>query len=118
MNTLRNKVQLIGNLGMDPEVRTLTSGKVKANFSLATSESYRNAKGEKITDTQWHKIVAWGKTAEIAENYLQKGNKIAVEGRLIHRKYEDKEGQQRFITEIIANSLLMLDNKEKEKAEK
>ncbi len=87
MNGLRNRVQLIGNLGKDPEVKNLTSGKMKASFSLATSESYKNANGEKVDDTQWHNIVAWGKTAEVAENYLQKGSKIDVEGRLIHRSY-------------------------------
>jgi len=112
MNGLRNRVQLIGNLGKDPEVKNLTSGKMKASFSLATSESYKNANGEKVDDTQWHNIVAWGKTAEVAENYLQKGSKIAVEGRLIHRSYEAKDGGgKRYITEIIASSLMMLDPK-------
>ena len=113
MNALKNRVQLIGNLGKDPEVKNLTSGKMKASFSMATSESYKNANGEKVDDTQWHNIVAWGKTAEIAENYLQKGNKIAIEGRLIHRVYEDKEGQKKYITEVVASNLLMLDPKPK-----
>jgi len=113
MSAIQNKVQLIGNLGKDPEIKNLTSGKIKANFSLATSEVYRNGNGEKVTDTQWHNVIAWGKTAEIVENYLQKGNKVAVEGKLIHRVYEDKDGQKKYITEIVANSLLMLDPKPK-----
>ena len=113
MSAIQNKVQLIGNLGKDPEIKNLTSGKIKANFSLATSEVYRNGSGEKVTDTQWHNVIAWGKTAEIVENYLQKGNKVAVEGKLIHRVYEDKDGQKKYITEIVANSLLMLDPKPK-----
>ena len=111
MNALKNRVQLIGNLGKDPEVKNLTSGKLKASFSLATSESYKNANGEKVDDTQWHNIVAWGKTAEVAENYLQKGSKIALEGRLIHRVYEPKEGEKKYITEVVASSLMMLDPK-------
>ena len=95
MKNLRNKVQLIGNLGKDPEVKQLESGKILAKLSLATSENYKNADGEKVTDTQWHNLVAWGKTAQIAEKYLKKGNKIAIEGKLINRSYEDKEGIKR-----------------------
>ena len=113
MSSIQNKVQLIGNLGKDPEVKSLTSGKIKANFSLATSENYKNSQGEKITETQWHNIVAWGKIAEIAENYLQKGNKVAIEGKLVHRVYDDKEGQKKYITEVVANSVMMLDSKPK-----
>ena len=111
MNALRNKVQLIGNLGRDPEIKNLTSGKLKASFPMATSETYKNGKGEKVTDTQWHNIVAWGKTAEIAENYLQKGTRVAVEGRLVHRSYETKEGGKKYITEVVASSFMMLDPK-------
>jgi len=113
MNTLQNKVQLIGNLGKDPEIKNLTSGKIKASFSLATSDYYKNGEGEKVTDTQWHNVIAWGKLAEIAENYLQKGNKVAVEGKLIHRVYDDNDGQKKYITEVVANSLMMLDAKAK-----
>ncbi len=113
MNTLQNKVQLIGNLGKDPEIKNLTSGKIKASFSIATSDYYKNSDGEKVTDTQWHNVIAWGKLAEIAENYLQKGNKVAVEGKLIHRVYDDNDGQKRYITEVVANSLMMLDAKAK-----
>ena len=78
MNTLRNKVQLIGNLGNDPEIITLESGKKLAKFSIATNESYKNSLGEKITDTQWHNVVAWNKTAEIIEKYVTKGNEIVI----------------------------------------
>jgi len=108
MNTLRNKVQLIGNLGNDPEIINLESGKMLAKFSIATNESYKNAKGEKITDTQWHNIVAWGKTAEIVEKYVTKGKEIAIEGKLTSRSYETKEGEKRYVTEVVCNELLML----------
>ena len=108
MNALRNKVQLIGNLGNDPEIVNLDGGNKLAKFSIATNETYKNAKGEKVTDTQWHNVVAWGKTAEIIENYLTKGNEVAVEGKLTHRSYENKEGEKRYITEIRCNELLML----------
>jgi len=112
MNALRNKVQLIGNLGNDPEVITLESGKKLAKFSIATNESYKNAKGEKVTDTQWHNVIAWNKTAEIVEKYLAKGNEVAVEGKLTSRSYEDKEGVKKYITEIVVNELLMLGGKQ------
>jgi single-strand DNA-binding protein len=110
MSTLRNKVQLIGNLGNTPEIITLESGKKLAKFSLATNENYKNAKGEKVTDTQWHNIVAWNKTAEIIEKYLEKGNEVAIEGKLTSRSYETKEGDKRYVTEIVCNELLMLGN--------
>jgi len=108
MYALKNKVQLIGNLGNAPEVKTLESGKKMARFSVATSESYRNAKGEKVTETQWHNLVAWGKVAEIVEKYLSKGKEVAIEGKLINRSYNDKEGNKKYITEIQVNELLML----------
>lgn len=110
MSTLRNKVQLIGNLGNTPEIITLESGKKLAKFSLATNENYKNAKGEKVTDTQWHNIVAWNKTAEIIEKYLEKGNEVAIEGKLTSRSYETKEGDKRYVTEIVCNELLMIGN--------
>ncbi|WP_457610704.1 single-stranded DNA-binding protein [Lutibacter sp.] len=112
MNTLRNKVQLIGNLGNNPEIITLDSGKKLAKFSLATNESYKNAEGEKITNTDWHNVIAWGKTAEIIEKYLEKGNEIAIEGKLTSRSYEDKDGNKKYITEVVVNELLMLGNKQ------
>jgi single-strand DNA-binding protein len=108
MNTLRNKVQLIGNLGNNPEIITLDSGKKLAKFSIATNESYKNAQGEKITDTQWHNVVAWNKTAEIIEKYLEKRNEVAIEGKLTSRSYETKEGEKRYITEVVCSELLML----------
>ena len=114
MKNLRNKVQLIGNLGKDPEVKQLESGKTLAKFSLATSENYKNADGEKVTDTQWHNLVAWGKTAQIAEKYLKKGNKIAIEGKLINRSYEDKEGVKRYVTEVLVSEILMLGSKKED----
>ena len=110
MSTLRNKVQLIGNLGNAPEIITLESGKKLAKFSLATNENYKNAKREKVTDTQWHNIVAWNKTAEIIEKYLEKGKEVAIEGKLTSRSYETKEGDKRYVTEIVCNELLMLGN--------
>ena len=111
MNNLKNKVQLIGNLGNNPEIINLDSGKKIAKFSIATNESYKNAKGEKIEDTQWHNLMAWGKTADIIEQYLKKGNEVAIEGRLTNRSYDDKEGNKKYITEIVVNELLMLGGK-------
>ncbi|MEN8858100.1 MAG: single-stranded DNA-binding protein [Flavobacteriaceae bacterium] len=111
MSTLRNKVQLIGNLGNDPEIITLESGKKLAKLSIATNESYKNAQGEKVTDTQWHNVVAWNKTAEIVEKYLHKGSEVAIEGKLTTRSYETKEGEKRYITEVVCNELLMLGGK-------
>ena len=108
MNTLKNKVQLIGNLGQDPEITNFESGKILAKFSIATNDSYKNAQGEKITDTQWHNIVAWGKTAEIIEKYVTKGKEVAIEGKLTTRSWEDKDGMKRYITEVVCNELLML----------
>ncbi|MBL7729691.1 MAG: single-stranded DNA-binding protein [Chitinophagaceae bacterium] len=114
MYALKNKVQLIGNLGNAPEVKTFESGKKVARFSLATHESYRNARGEKVTETQWHNLVAWGKLAEIAEKFLAKGKEIAIEGKLINRSYNDKEGNKKYITEVQVNELLMLGAKQAE----
>ena len=111
MNTLRNKVQLIGNLGNSPEIITLDSGKKLAKFSIATNESYKNAQGEKVTETQWHNVVAWNKTAEIVEQYLDKGKEVAVEGKLTSRSYDDKDGNKRYITEVVVSELLMLGSK-------
>lgn len=108
MYALKNKVLLIGNLGNEPDVRTTETGKKMARFSMATSETYRNAKGEKVTDTQWHKLVAWGKLAEIVEKYLAKGREVAVEGKLVTRHFTDKEGNRKYMTEVQVNELLML----------
>lgn len=108
MTTLRNKVQLIGNAGIDPEVINLETGKKLAKFTLATNESYKNDLGEKITDTQWHNVVAWGKTAELVEKYVTKGKEVAVEGKLTHRSWDDKNGDKRYMSEIVINEMLLL----------
>ncbi len=108
MNALKNKVQLIGNLGQDPEIVTLENGSKLAKFTIATNDFYKNAQGEKVEDTQWHNVVAWDKLADIAESYLAKGKQIAVEGKLTHRSYETKEGEKRYFTEVRCNELLML----------
>ena len=108
MYALKNKVQLLGNLGNAPDVRTTESGRKWARFSMATSDAYRNAKGEKVTETQWHNIVAWGKNAELAEKYLSKGTNLAVEGKLVSRSYTDKTGAKKYITEVQVNEILLL----------
>lgn len=114
MYALRNKVQLIGNLGAKPEVKDIENGRKLAQFSIATSESYRNAKGEKVTETQWHRVVAWGKLAEIAEKYFDKGKEVAIEGKLVNRSYTDKAGNKKYVTEIQASEMLMLGAKKAE----
>ncbi|MEO5571848.1 MAG: single-stranded DNA-binding protein [Bacteroidia bacterium] len=111
MNNLRNSVRLIGNLGAAPEVKNLDKGNKVAKLALATNETYTNAKGEKVTDTQWHNLVAWGKTAEIAEKYLSKGSEVAIEGKLTSHSYTDKEGVKKYVTEVVVNEILMLDKK-------
>ncbi len=111
MNNLKNKVQLIGNLGNAPEIKTLDGGNKLARLSLATNETYKNSKGEKVTETQWHNVIAWGKTAEIVEKYFTKGIEVIVEGKLINRNYTDKEGVKRYITEVQATELLILSKK-------
>lgn len=100
MSAIKNKVQLIGNVGAIPEIKTMEGGKKLAQFSLATHENYRNAKGEKVTETQWHRIVCWGKLADITEKYLTKGKEVALEGRLVNRSYNDKEGNKKYISEV------------------
>lgn len=108
MNSLKNKVQLMGHLGNDPEMVFLKNGSKLAKFSIATNTFYKNAEGDKVQDTHWHRIVAWGKIAEIAEAYLVKGKEVMIEGSLVSRSYETKEGQKRYITEVKCNELLML----------
>lgn len=109
---LRNNVRLIGYLGQNPDVKELNAGKKLAKFSLATSETYRDEKGEKITETQWHNLVAWGKTADIAAKYLTKGKEIAIDGKLNTRQYTDKDGNKRYATEIVVNEILMMGKKD------
>ncbi len=113
MKSLRNSVQLIGRLGRDPEVKETGKGTSLAKFSIATSDSYRNAKGDRVEDTQWHNIVIFGKQAEIAGKYLRKGSEVAVEGRLVHRVYDDPKGGKKYFTEISANDFVMLGSKPK-----
>ena len=108
MKSLRNKVQLIGNLGMTPEVKEFEKGRKMAKFSLATNESYKDSKGNKVENTQWHNLVAWGKTAELIGKYLEKGTEIAIEGKLINRMYEDKTGVKKYITEIEVSDFLIV----------
>jgi single-strand DNA-binding protein len=108
MNNLKNRVNLIGNLGMNPQVRELGNGRKVARFTVATSESYRNSKGDKVTETQWHNIVAWGTQANFAEKYMEKGQQVAVEGKLTHRQYQDAKGEKHYITEVVVNEILIL----------
>ena len=108
MSNLRNRVQLIGNAGSDPEVKTLESGKKVAALTLATNEVYYKDNGDKVEQTEWHRITAWGKTAEILEKYVTKGKDIAVDGKLTHRSYEDKNGDKKFITEILVGEVCLL----------
>jgi single-strand DNA-binding protein len=108
MNALRNRVQLIGNLGSNPEVKKFDSGKVLVRLNVATSDKHKDETGKYITETQWHHVTVWGNLALMAEKYLQKGHEIAIEGKLVYRNFENKEGKKQFITEIIAQELLML----------
>ncbi|WNH11969.1 single-stranded DNA-binding protein [Thalassobellus suaedae] len=108
MSTLKNKVQLIGNVGNEPEITNLDSGKKVAKFSIATNEFYKNSNGEKEQNTQWHNVVAWGKIAEIVEKYVGKGKEVALEGKLTSRSYETKEGEKRYVTEVVANEILLM----------
>jgi single-strand DNA-binding protein len=112
MITLRNSVQLIGRLGNEPEIKTFDSGTKKASFSLATNENYYNNKGEKVEETQWHQVVAWGKKGEIIESYLKKGREVAVKGKLSNRSYETPTGEKRYVSEISLNELLMRGKKD------
>jgi single-strand DNA-binding protein len=114
MKNLKNTVRLIGNLGADPEIKTLTDGKMVARFPLATSENYKNKKGEKVTDTQWHNIVAWGNLAKIAEKVCHKGYRVAVDGKLTNRSYEDSKGVKKYITEVVADELMVINGDKKE----
>ncbi|MBN2214276.1 MAG: single-stranded DNA-binding protein [Bacteroidales bacterium] len=114
MSHLRNQVNLIGNLGMDPEIKVLENGKKVARFSIATSERFRNSEGEQVKETQWHQVVAWGGSAGIAEQFLKKGKEVALSGRLSHRSYEDKDGNTRYMTEVIVNEIVLLGNGQKD----
>jgi len=111
MNALKNRVQLIGNLGMNPEIRNTTTGRKLARMSMATNESYKNAKGERTTETTWHNLIAWGNTADLAEKMLKKGMEVMVEGKIQNRQYTDKDGVTRTITEIQIAEFLLLEKK-------
>lgn len=111
MSNLSNKVQLIGNLGQDPETINLNDGKTLVKFSLATTDRYTNKQGEQVTDTQWHRVVAFNGTAGIISQYVKKGNKIGVEGKLVTRQWEDKAGEKRYITEVVCDQVLLLGGK-------
>ncbi len=108
MNAMKNRVQLIGHVGQDPEVKTFDGGKKVANITIATNDYYINDKGEKIENTEWHRVTAWGKTAEIIEKYVAKGKEIAIDGKLTHRSYDDKDGTKRYVTEVVVNDILLL----------
>lgn len=112
MKAIRNKVQLIGNVGATPLLKQLDSGKQVVHFSMATNEKFKNQEGALITDTQWHYVVAWGKTAEIISQYVSKGQEIAIEGKLTHRSYETN-GEKRYLTEVLCNEVLLLQSKSK-----
>lgn len=103
-----NKVILIGNLGRDPEIRSIESGVKVANFSLATTESYKNKEGNRVDQTEWHRIVLWRGLAEIAERYLHKGSQVYIEGKIVSRKYTDKDGIERTVTEIVGDNMNLL----------
>lgn len=106
-----NKVILIGNLGKDPEVRYLDNGVAVANFSLATTENYKNKEGERVSQTEWHNIVLWRGLAEVAEKWLKKGSSVYIEGKIRTRKWEDKDGNNRYSTEILGDNMTMLGGK-------
>ena len=108
MNSLRNNVRLVGNLGMDPEVKGFENNRKLAKIAIATNETYKNDKGERITDTQWHNCILWGVQAQLAEDLLKKGDEVAVEGKLSSRSYVDKDGNKRYVTEIVVNEFLKI----------
>jgi len=118
MNNLRNKVMLLGNLGQDPETKTLENGKKVVHFTLATKDDFKNGDGQKVSETTWHNIIAWNGLADVAGRFLKKGREVLVEGRIVYRNYEDKKGATRYVTEIVLNDLVLLrSSKDKEKDE-
>lgn len=111
MNTLRNRVQLIGNLGAAPEIKTLDGGKKLAKITIATNETYKNQKGEKVTETTWHNLTAWGNNANFIESYIEKGTEVAVDGKLRNNTYTDKDGIKRYVTDIEISDIIILGKK-------
>ncbi len=114
MNNLRNSVQLIGNVGKDIELKTITNGNFVARFPVATNEYYKNTKGEKVQDTQWHNVVIWGKQAELASKLLHKGTEVCLRGKLVHRNYDDAEGNKRYVSEVKVQEFIKITREEKE----
>jgi len=112
MATIKNSVRLMGNVGMDPDVRTFDNNRKMVRLSIATNESYKNDKGEKVTDTQWHNIVFWGTQATMAESYLKKGDAVIIEGKLASRNYNDKDDVKRYVTEVVVNEFVKIGSKE------
>ena len=110
MSTIKNSVKLVGNVGAEPSITNLDNGKKVARLSLATNETFKNSKGEKQTETNWHTLIAWGKAAEIVQKYVTKGKEIAIDGKLTSRSYENKEGEKRNVTEVIVQEILLLGN--------
>lgn len=107
-----NKVILVGNLGKDPEVRHLDNGRAVANFPLATSETYKNKQGERVTNTEWHNVVLWTPLAEIAERFLKKGGQVYIEGKITTRSWDDQDGNKRYTTEVVGREITLLGSKE------
>ncbi len=117
MNTLRNSVRLYGNVGKEPEVRTFDNGNKVANFSLATSEKRKDQTGNLVEETTWHNLVVWGKSVDIIEKYVNKGDRLSIEGRLTNRSYEAKDGTTKYITEIVVNDFLLAGSPKNKSAE-
>ncbi len=105
---MKNSIQLIGNVSQEPEIKTFETGRKLANITIATNDVYYKENGDKVEKTEWHRVTAWGKTADIIEKYVTKGKEVAVEGKLTHRSYDDKEGNKRYITEVVINEILLL----------
>ena len=116
MNTLRNSVRLYGNVGQDPEVKSLENGTKLAKFSLATLDKHKDAKGEWVDETTWHNLVVFGKQVDIVEKYVNKGDKLFVEGKLTNRSYEGKDGAKKYFTEVVINEILLGNNQVKPKS--
>jgi single-strand DNA-binding protein len=108
MDSIKNKVTLIGHIGNAPEIRTFDNNKKMARMSVATNESYKNQKGERITETTWHNVIVWGTIANLAERLIKKGSEVAIEGKIVNRNYIDKDGNKRYFTEIQANEFVLL----------
>lgn len=116
MSSMKNRVQLIGNLGRDPEVKNFEKGVVRASFTVATNESYKNSDGETVEHVEWHQVIAWKHTAQFAEKHLSKGTKVVIDGKISNRSFESKNGERKYVTEIIAQDIVILSQK-KETAE-